>query len=1013
MKFTYRLLLLFFCWTSCLQAQNMKFTRIGVPEGLSQNSVYGIFQDSKGFMWFGTADGLNRYDGHEVKVYRNKYTEKLRGNGNFFGQNICEDKEGNIWFSSRDGLLKYDYKKDALYPFFPQNDTLRFSCLSEILGITAGADIWFWSRNDTFFCYNLISKNLRAVKVLDKTAQGKNVYRYAEMDNEGRIWYSLDKGVGTYDIRTGEFKTCLEEYFSVNHTPYLGDFLFEANGDVWIAAFNSVIRFSPRSGRYVVIVKDQPYELFSSVVKDLQGYIWIGGNRNGLVRYNELTGEKKIFAYDKDNIQSLSSNLITRLFISQSQNLWVGTDGGGISKADLKPPKFNIYRTDFSSGWNFGSNFIKCIYTDSSGKIWFGTYDGGLTIFDRKSNRVKTIRNPRSADNTISCISETPNGQIIVGGSAGVAYVNRENYAFRYIPFDWDTLTNHALSLITGLLFTKEGKLLMITHAGLFEGEERAGKIIKLRRSPLLSNYNMSTVYQTNDKRIWIGMLGSTHNYVLQYHNGKLEILDSLFKDFNIRCFYEDTCSNMLWMASEKGLIRYVLRNGSYRLYTHENGLANDYLYAIIPDRNGILWLSSNKGISSFDPARNRFTNYDQSDGLQSDEFNTGAYHRSRNGELFFGGVNGFNSFYPESIRSNPYKPQLALTGLHVLDEEVPGIGNCVTTETITLSYDQNTISFDFSGLEFTNPAKNRYRYRLSGADENWVNSGNKHYARYSSLKPGNYILKVQASNDDGVWSNEKDLIRVKILNPWWQTWWFILCACILLVMTITGIVRVIVERKLREQQRIIEKQRAIEAERTRISKDMHDDIGSGLSKIAIMSELLKNRFVREQEENDLNRSVEKISSTASDLVDSMSQIVWAMNPQNDNLENLVSYLRQFAFDFFDDFNIYCKVDFPDEIKPVKLSQEARRNIFLVVKETLNNILKHAGASTVTLSFCNDDNHFRLTVTDDGKGFDTGNTHRFGNGLINMKKRIADIGGQYSILSKPGTGSKTEILIRI
>ena len=362
-----------------IYSQPLSFLHIGVTDGLSQSSVYGIFQDSKGLMWFGTADGLNRYDGREMKLYRCAPNKKLRGNGNFFGYTICEDKGGDLWFSGRDGIIKYDYHHDELFRFFPDNDTVNFSRLIEILCITPEQDLWFWSRGDAFYCYNIISKKLSVVKISDPSLpREKTFYRNAKSDGKGIIWYSLFKGLGSFDTKTQNFRSHLEACFSENSIPLIADFLFEPSGELILSCGNSIVRFSPIQNQIKILLKDDLHSSYNALTRDTQGNIWIGSLNNGLEMLNEVTGEKKVYMHDKNNPQSIASNIVTNLFIDHSQNLWIGLDGEGLCRMDLKPVKFNHYRIDDVSGWKFSTNFMKAIYVDSADKIWIGTHDGEI-----------------------------------------------------------------------------------------------------------------------------------------------------------------------------------------------------------------------------------------------------------------------------------------------------------------------------------------------------------------------------------------------------------------------------------------------------------------------------------------------------------------------------------------------------------------------------------------------------------------------------------------------------------
>ena len=317
--------------------------------------------------------------------------------------------------------------------------------------------------------------------------------------------------------------------------------------------------------------------------------------------------------------------------------------------------------------------------------------------------------------------------------------------------------------------------------------------------------------------------------------------------------------------------------------------------------------------------------------------------------------------------------------------------------------YDSSTFSFEFAGLEFTNQAKNRCRYLLEGWETKWVESGYERFARYSNLPPGTYTFNVQVANNDGVWSSQTKLIRIIVDPPYWKKTWFILLISACFIGLIILLVRQIIQRRLKEQLREFEKQQAVLRERERISKDMHDDLGSGLSRIAIQSDLLKHKL--KQNEN-AEQHAEKIVTASRELVDNLSEIVWAMNPRHDSLQSLLAYLREFAVDLFEDSPTRCIFELPETLPTTNLPSEIRRNTYLILKEALNNVLKYAQAPEVRVEVKQESPMLIFTVTDNGKGFTSGQTRTFGNGLNNMHKRARAMGAELVVDTNPGQGTR-------
>jgi len=387
---------------------------------------------------------------------------------------------------------------------------------------------------------------------------------------------------------------------------------------------------------------------------------------------------------------------------------------------------------------------------------------------------------------------------------------------------------------------------------------------------------------------------------------------------------------------------------------------------------------------------------------LQSSEFNTGAFFKNRDGEMYFGGINGLNIFHPDSIRDNPHVPSVVLTSFKLLDIPDTLKGEISEIPEIKLSYLDGVFSLRFAALEFTNPRKNHYAYMLEGFEKNWIYYGSRREVRYTHLDPGRYVFHVKACNNDGVWNEAGTTITIIVVPPFWRTWWFLTLAGIFVLGSVGGTIRYFEMRKVRHQLDRLERERAMDRERARISQDMHDEIGANLTKIAIMSEIAQRDMTNRVA---LEEHLQKISGTARDVVDSISEIVWAINPKNDRLDNLIAFIREYTSAFLEGTDITCHFSIPETIPEYPFSGEHRRNILLVVKEALNNIAKHSKATEVSLNFSIQESKLFIIIQDNGDGFCPEKVSILGNGLFNMKKRMETIQGTWDIHSEQHHGT--------
>ncbi len=472
-----------------------------------------------------------------------------------------------------------------------------------------------------------------------------------------------------------------------------------------------------------------------------------------------------------------------------------------------------------------------------------------------------------------------------------------------------------------------------------------------------------------------------------------------------ILSLYADSNQRYLWVGTKGGgLNRLDKRTGRFTRYITENGLPNNVVYGIVPDDAGQLWLSTNKGLSRFNPATGQFKNFDVSDGLQSNEFNRYAYCKTSEGLLVFGGVNGINYFDPSDIKPlNP--PDVVLTDFRLfnrpLDFKKPGspIKKHINfVNEIVLRYKQNVLTFQFAAMDYRKRGSARYRYKMEGFDRDWIYAGAAREATYTNLDPGMYRFTVQASFEGGAWSHRNKTLAIIVIPPWWRTWWFYS-----LVITLTfSITYALYRYRLAQLMKL-------ERVRNRIARDLHDEVGSSISTIAIYSKIVKEHLGSSTFNNE--PLLKKITDNAAEIMDAMSDIVWNINTKNDAFDQIIIRMREHAHELFEAKGYHLHFQFDEHLNNMKLEMERRRDFYLIYKEALNNIVKYAGGKNVWINLSTSNAQIQLYIKDDGKGFDKETIRKTSNGLTNMQHRAKVLHGKIEIISAPGEGTEIRLLI--
>jgi signal transduction histidine kinase/ligand-binding sensor domain-containing protein len=942
-------------------------------------------------MWFGTADGINRYDGYSIKVYKLKSSSAA--NSNFIRGNICEDADDNIWFCNETGIFCYNRRLDALetrHSF----DTYNQSCG---VSIDSHQNFWIIHALSGIGAFNIKNNSYRHIPFDFKV--DLSVFKALKFlaDGDHHILFSMQANGGfiRFNTQTLRFEKAL--------------------------AGNTIFSLCMYENEYCICVQDKliflnrnlqqkrEIEFFAgreeirAMLPDSVGRLWTASIDSGLKSYHFTSKEFLHYRHNNARLKSLPFDLSTSLFIDRTNNLWIGSDGGGVSKLDLKPPRFNLLPLNEGDYPFLKDYFTRCFYEDDKQRIWFGTNNSGLNILDPKDRSITNyIEQPGTKGtlpgNIVSAMFKDKDNNMWICGSMGTAIFNEKEKFFYPVSITGlpQPLSRHNV-FTYAMLQLKNGDLLAATLQGLvkfkkynnqFKGVSLAG------HGPLAST--MTSVVEMNDETIWLTLPINGLRHLKPSGDGYEEI-EVLFKGIDLRSVHRDEVdADILWVCSGNGLIQLNTRTKQHRVYNEENGMANSYVYGVLEDADHNMWMSTNKGLIFFDRGSNSFKNFNVNDGLQSNEFNTSAFYKGASGTFYFGGVKGFNWFNSANNRKQYAPPGIAITSMEVNFQPYHYDSGFTKHKTISLPYNLNNISLHFAALDFTMPQANKIQFKLDGWDKEWIVSSEMNM-RYTNLSPGRYTLHYKAVNSEGQWSKE-ELLHIVINAPFWRTWWFYTLSALLVIAFVILLTRRVAQQKLKEKIKELERRSELEKERQRIGREMHDDIGAGLTQITLMSEAAKRNLTPKKELDD-------IALTSRQLVTSMSEIIWSLNSENNSLDHLLSYLREQLHKFLEPSNISYQIAFPAMVPKVALNNNQRRNILLATKEMVHNAVKHSQATEITIEASITEQSLHISVADNGIGFDLAKKYA-GNGLKNMTRRIEDLGAKPAFLSERGTGSR-------
>ena len=964
-----------------------------VESGLPQNKVTAVVQTRDGYLWLGTYSGLARFDGVNFTIFDDNNTPELHGSR---VTSLFEAADGTLWIGDESGqVTQYkngQFKAVDIHPIWNGGK------IYDIAADEAG-DIWLLNESGQ------LARVKDGLVLTPEPGTASKLVDLARSAN-GTIWVARDGRVSA--LEHGQLHPLDLNGAAATNTYVMG-IGTSRDGGLWVAADSRVRKW--QDGKWVEDLGLTPWEAspVTRWVETQKGVLAAGTADRGLYLLFPGQNEKPLHF---DHAGSFPSDWVISLWEDREGNLWSGTGAGLVV---VRPN--NVETISPPDQWQ--GRAVLSVYAETNGALWVGTEGAGLYRFQNNEwtnfNSPQGIRNPY-----IWSLAQDRTGRLWAGTWGGGLFVQNGD-AFDFAP-GMENLTPP----MPAMLFTRDG-LWVGTTVGLLYYQN--GQATWFNQGDGKHPGDVRAIAQDSQGAIWFGTAGDGLSCLQNQSLRQFKKSDGLSSDF-IECLHFDG-DGTLWIGTfGGGLDRF--KDGRFSVINRQQGLPNSVIGNIEPDGNGFFWMSSYGGVIRASETELNLCadgkikevhclTYGVNDGLPTLECSEGlqpAGCKTADGRLWFATAKGLVSVDPANVTINPLPPPVVIEAMQVDDK--PLVKAAAGVAVLKIPPGRHRLAFQYTGLSFVAPEKVRFKYRLNGFDDDWVDAGTKRLANYNYIPPGNYSFQVDACNNDGVWNDTGASIAFDVLPYFWQTSWFRLTALTVLVAASGGLVWFDTRRRMRRKLERAERQRDIERERTRIARDIHDDLGAYLTRITMISESARGNL-----DNPVRAAMglNQIYDTARELTRSMDEIVWAVNPRHDTLESLVTYLEKFAQDWLATSGIRCRLDMPVQFPEWRLTSEVRHNLFLACKEALHNVVKHSGASEVFIRFTLSKLAFELSVEDNGCGFPretkiqkrTGNSSRLssGNGLENMIRRLSGIGGTCELQSKPGQGTKVTFTVQL
>lgn len=1035
------------------QSPTLYFDKLSVQNGLSHNKVNCIVRDQRGFMWIGTNDGLNRYDGHDFTVFQHRPGDSSSISGNIIND-LLEDDQGVLWIATADGgLCRYDYRQRPSRQFSQyrhqegNRQSIPVNTLNKLVLDRQGY-LWIGSGGA-----GLLRFDRHTVSFLQPVPTGTRTILDMVLDEADNLWVGrVGGGMLTVNTRTLRYKTDPaydDLYAKLPHAAITAVFA-DRQQQVWFGSWDK------RLYRRSVITDEEvafdwsASDAFSfnndeitSFTTDSQGRLWMGGRQAGLHIYEPRSRRFYHYQYDPAREGTLADNRVNCLFTDPQGVCWIGTDNGisihrpaqqqfvqtflsatsGIgqpsaARTDAQGARGGPMRTgavDLKSQCRSNADIIVYDFYERGADLWVGTSAG---IFIRAAGSASFVLRPLYYNNTplrITCIYEDTDGTVYLGTDYSLFRLDLVHWRVKLLPNTGqdrvmsrliesrivsivrDTIGGHPVLLTTPL-----GHFVtyydLVTQRWVSRQDEPA---TITNRFNLGNNNLVRKAFRSRDGRLWLAtvsgglgmdMLKDTLSFRFFSNNGGEAGRISSNYVYDLQ---EDAVGG-LWISTYGGGLHYM--DPDHLAFTHIPA-SNNLLEGLQVDGRGHVWMVSNGHLHKYDPQLHSYVSFalpdiDKAGGVQGEIF------QDKKGRLYVAGPNYFIAFDPLSVQELQQTPRVQFTDFRVFNESK---NELLQDSCIRLNYGQNYFTVLFAAPDFQSGRTVRYAYQLEGRDDDWIDIGTRNTLEFPNLETGDYVLKLRATNHAGRWNNQVSSLAISIIPPFWQRWWFYaICGCSI------GVIFYFVYRYRIDQ---LLKQQSI---RNKIAQDLHDNVGSTLSSISVYSQVAKI-YHEQARRAELQQTLEKISATSVEMISEMNDIVWTINPRHDSMDTILQRMESFARPLLASQGIHFHFEVEPAVKMVNLEMSRRKNFYLIYKEAVNNALKYSQCRNLWVKIGLRQHQLHLVTVDDGVGFDMQQVQLqamqslSGNGLRNMEMRAEEMKGLWQIDSLAGQGTTVHL----
>lgn len=1010
-------------------AETVTFRRISSADGLPHNTVHAVLQDHQGFLWIGTADGLARYDGYEFEVYRSVPGDTSSLTHNTV-RSLYEDDGGILWIGTERGVDRLDRQSGRINSY--RRLMRDRSAVWDFARDSAGR-LWIGSPSELV----ALDQRHRPTHRISAPSRDSVLVAFGnlDVDPKGTVWVGHWKApadgtvfrirVGT-EANLGEVQLQSAPLEAVVSDPRLAPASFVhvgPSGVIWLGSDQGVFRLDPATDAIERVPALPPSNV---LFEDSSGRLWAAGP-SGLFLHNTATGRSTRLTLDRTGTNALRRN-VRVIYEDRSGIIWIGTLAGLYSHVP-HAPSFGRLQHDPRTAASLSSNVVSAVLEEPEA-VWIGTLGGGLNRVDRWTGDITRVRIEHStesaqagrADDRVSddarrspvdsspddgsprdnvwAIHRDGTGNLWIGTDAGLCRLEARTGGCSTLDLGMDQ------PYVNDLTEDRSGSI-WIGGDGLVRLDPRTGRIdsVQLRDRHFgdapNAVHNIQALRFDRDGVLWVGTeFSGLFRYEpdtgRQYHYAYAEDGAGSLRGRSVRAILTDpTQPNVRWLGTEMGLVALDVSAGTFETTWPRRPDESASAYAILPDEAGRLWVSTSRGLLRLDRQRSRIMTYDESAGTGSTEFNRRAAFRGEDGMLYFGGMQGLTVFRPEAVRDRPQNSPVVITKIAVANRDTTREIRPYGLDRIILGPRDKTLTVKYAALGFAETTQTTYAYRLDGFDERWIPSGLRRSVTYTNLPAGRYTFRVRVSTGPGS-PTETAALALLVRPPFTQAWWFRLLVIVGVAGLLLSLHRFRVAQLLR-----------VERMRTRIAGDLHDEIGSKLSSIALRTEMVARESALSDKQR---RQLQEITQTSRRMVNELRDIVWMVNPRFDSFEDLVSKVDHTASSMLGERTYDLEV--ADIARSKSIPPDARRHLYLMCREMLHNVVRHAGASHVDIKMVGTKSGLELTVSDDGLGFDP--EKRFsGNGLHMLRTRAEAIGGTLDVWSRPGEGTRLTIHVKM